>query len=377
MLLSMTLMLAFLGMTVELFRKQSESVASSSGRLDAQQNARFAVSMMERELRMAGLGVPSAQPMLVMAGAMGFTFNADLAATDTGDVNAVYINPDADSASVDLLRPANAIVLPTTTTNYPDTTYMLNSSVPSNAETISYWLSQDSTSAYSNEYILFRRANAATPRVVARGILVNTNDQPFVYWRTDTTGGISPVSPALLPLIHTAAVHGSAADTGKSASTDSIMEMRVNLTSVFHDPRLVAQHRDTIARSVQAIIHLMNAELIQQSTCGSAPLGVTTTATVTPAGGAVPSAYVTISWGASVDDGAGEKDVERYAIYRRAASAAAFDQPFASVPAASLATYSFKDFDVSSGQQWVYGVAAQDCTPSSSPIGASTAVTIP
>ncbi len=375
MILSMTLMLAFLGMTAELFRRQSDSVSSSAGRLDAQQNARFAMSSIERELRMAGVGVPNAQPLLVMAGAMGITFNADLAALDTGDLAADYINPDADSAAVDVLRPANKIVLPGTTKNYPDSMYWQSAGVPSNAETISYWLSHDSTSSYSTEYILFRQVNARPARVVARGILIKPGDRPFIYLR-DSLGMLDTVSAAILPLIHTAPIHGTMADTGKSVMTDSVKAVVVTLTSVFHDMRLIKTHHDTITRTTQATIHLMNAELIHQSTCGSAPLPVAPTATVTAAGGGNPSAFVTITWSPSVDDGAGEKDVERYALYRRLAAVSSFDEPFASVPAGS-GSYSFKDFDITTGQQWIYGVAAQDCTPTLSSIGSTSQVTIP
>ena len=60
--------------------------------------------MLERELRVAGVGVVDQQPLLVMANTLGITFNADLAALDTGDLSAVYINPDDDSSAVDVLR---------------------------------------------------------------------------------------------------------------------------------------------------------------------------------------------------------------------------------------------------------------------------------
>src|SRR5262245_61356407 len=118
-MISMSLMLAVIGLSTKLFRSQSNAVSTQAGRLDAQQNSRFALGNLDRELRMAGGGVFNQQPMLVMAGAMGITFNADLVANDTGDIAAVYINPDADSAGVDVLRKANRITLPGTSTLYP------------------------------------------------------------------------------------------------------------------------------------------------------------------------------------------------------------------------------------------------------------------
>jgi len=369
MMLSMVLLLAVLGLSTKLFRVQSDSVSGQAGRLDAMQNSRFALGLLERELRMAGVGVADAQPLIVMAGPTSLSFNADLVALDTGDYSAVYINPDADSASVDVMRTSAAFTLPGTSKNYPDTTYTYNIGVPSNAETITYWLSRDSTSSRSNEYILFRRANGRPAKVVARGIIYNTGDTVFKYWKSDTTGLLNVVSGALLPITHFAAIHGSTVDTGRSALTDSIKQVRVTFKSLYHDPKT---NKD-IPRTVQQVIHLMNAGLIRRSTCGQPPLGVSATATPSAAGD--PPA-VTITWSHSTDDGGGEKDVERYAIYRRLSSVTTFDEPFASLPAGQ-SNYSFIDSDVLSGQSWIYGVAAMDCTPSASPIGSTGAVAIP
>ena len=372
MLLSMSLMLAILGMSTQLFRKQSNAVSTQAGRLDAQQNSRFALSEIERELRVAGVGVADAQPILVMAGPLGFTFNADLVSLDTGDLASVYINPDADSAGVDVLRTNEKITLPGTAKLYPDTTYMMANGVPSNAETISFWLSRDSTSSYANEYILFRRANARTPKVVARGIVYDPLDPIFTYLKSDTAGVLSVVSAALLPLTHFTPIHSSPTDTGKSALTDSIRQVRVQFTSIYHDPRTLQD----IPRRLATTIYLKNAGLIRHATCGMSPLPVTATALVTPVGPGVPQAYVTVSWTPSVDDGHGEKDVERYALYRRLSTVTTYDEPFGSVVGGSL-TYSFRDTDILSGQSWIYGISAQDCSPLSSPMGETTAVVIP
>ena len=85
---------------------------------------------------------------------------------------------------------------------------------------------------------------------------------------------------------------------------------------------------------------------------------------------------VTVTWSKSADEGAGEKDVERYSIFRRR-PAGAFSEPIASIPAGT-ANYSFVDTDVGeAGEQWVYGVTTQDCTPSVSPMGATGTVTVP
>ena len=74
------------------------------------------------------------------------------------------------------------------------------------------------------------------------------------------------------------------------------------------------------------------------------------------------------------DDGAGERDVDRYLVYR-AINGAAFQNPIADVPATGRAgqQYSYVDYDVkrapvppqtpSSTNSFVYAVVAQDCQP--------------
>jgi hypothetical protein len=120
----------------------------------------------------------------------------------------------------------------------------------------------------------------------------------------------------------------------------------------------------------------MNAGLIHRSTCGQPPLSPSSpTAVATAAAGSNP-AFVSIQWTPSTDDASGEKDVERYALYRRLSSVSTFDEPFASVPAGQ-GSYSFTDTDVLQGQSWIYGIAALDCTPAPSPIATTPAVVIP
>jgi prepilin-type N-terminal cleavage/methylation domain-containing protein len=377
MILSMSLLLAIVGMSTQLFRKQSGAVSSQYGTLDAQQNSRFSISSLDRELRMAGVNVVDAQPMIVAATATSIVFSSDLAANDTGDYAAVYINPDVDSASVGVMKPADKFQLPGTSFTYPDSLYKQVSGIQSNAETIMYYLLKDSTTTASNEYLLMRRVNARPASVVARNIIYNTGDTLFQFLKSDTAGTLSPIPQSSLPLVHTSAVHGANADTGKFALTDSIRVVRVRMRSVFHDLKL----NQDVFREIRASIRVMNAGLTDHSTCGNPPIAVTPNATVVPAGGGVPATYVQIDWPKSTDDGTGEKDVERYVLYRRLSTVTTFDQPFASVPAGGATgtppKYLFKDTDVQSGQKWVYGVAAQDCTPLISTVGTASVVTIP
>ena len=71
---------------------------------------------------------------------------------------------------------------------------------------------------------------------------------------------------------------------------------------------------------------------------------------------------MTIRWTASVDDGTGEKDVERYAMYRRLSSVTTFDEPIGSLPAGASPTRSAIP-TCRAARQWVYAVSALDCSP--------------
>jgi hypothetical protein len=213
--------------------------------------------------------------------------------------------------------------------------------------------------------------------MVARGIYYRPGvDTLFRYYKSDTLGTLTEIPRGILPIVHTATVHGSQTDIGTSAMTDSIRQVRAQFNSIYH---LSLKAGDTTQRRLNLTIKLMNAGLIHHATCGNPPIAPTSlSATVTPAnGGSVPQTFVTLSWPASVDDMTGEKDVERYAIYRRLTSQASFDEPIASVVGGHGTSYSFVDVDLQSGQQWVYGVTALDCSPSNSSMVSATAVTIP
>lgn len=368
LLIAMTLVLVLLGIGAQFFRRQANLLAAQAGRMEAQQTSQFGIATLERELRVAGVGVVDVQPLLVQADRLALTFNADLVSRTTGDVGSVYVDPDAAPAAVGVLATSNAIALPIDGAVYPDSTYMKSAGVPSGAETISFWLSPDSTTRYPDEYSLFRRVNAMEPQLVARGVRVTATDTVFQYFKADTSGFLVPIPPASLPLYHEAPVHGSVADTGRFAIIDSIKAVRVRLTVVHHDPR-----SGDARRRLEMTIRLANAGLINRTTCGDPPIGVAVTAQPS-AVDSLPS--VTITWDRSLDEGEGEKDVERYLVFRRPLGSLAFAEPFATIPA-GLTTYSFVDTDVRSGETWVYGVASQDCTPNTSDIGVSSFVTLP
>lgn len=369
-LVSMILMMIIVAIAVQTFRRSSDLLASQAGTLEAQANARFAVSSIERDLRVAGSGVSPGQPMLVQAAATAITFNADLVSTDTTDPIAVYHDASADTSTTSVLRKSSAVTLPSSSFTYPDSTYYEAAGILGGAETISYYLAKDSTTARSTEYILWRRVNNSTPHVVARGIQYAPGDTVFRYFRVTPADTLAPVPMASLPLYHWAPAHQSVADTGAYALIDSIRAVRVTINAVFHDP-----HSGDALRPLTTMIRLLNTGLNPRTSCGQTPGGVTVSFTTSAAGASAP--FVQLAWGRSNDDGQGENDVYRYILYRRPSTATAFsNQPYASVPA-GLSSYTFTDNSVSHGDRWIYGVAAQDCTPSASTPGSTSIVNVP
>jgi len=373
MIIAMTLLMFIIGTAVQFMRKQGLLVASETTRSDAFQSAEFAVSQLDRELRAAGAGVADIQPMLAQVDTEAITFNANVVSIDSGDVRAVYQLRDADTNGARGMLYSEAVTLPNSSPSkrYPDTTYYAAAGIVSSAETISYYLRPDSAGSIAGRYLLMRRVNALPPTLIARGIVKDARDTvPFLtYFLQDTLNRLVPIVRARLPFYHVK-VHGDPADTGVSGVTDSIRAIRVHVTMAARDPRT---GKDNL-RTVESLVRLANSGLLDRTTCGQPPLGVTTPTVVANALGAVTK-KVTIGWGRSADEATGEKDVERYAIFRRLSSQTSFGDPITSIPAGQ-ASYTFVDTNVILGNTYVYGIAAQDCSPQLSGVTASSAVTI-
>jgi prepilin-type N-terminal cleavage/methylation domain-containing protein len=371
MMVAMTLLMFIMGTAVQYMRKQGLLVSTETVRSDTFQSAEFAVSQLDRELRAAGAGVADIQPMLAQVDTQSITFNANVVSIDSGDVRAVYQLRDADTNGARGMFFSEAVTLPNSNPAklYPDTTYYAASGITSSAETISYYLRPDSTGTISGRYLLMRRVNALPPTLIARGIVKDSRDTvPFLtYFVQDTLNKLVSVARTRLPFYHVK-VHGDVADTGKSGATDSIKAVRIHVTMAARDQRT---GKDNL-RTVESLVRLMNSGLLDRTTCGQPPYGV---ATPTVAASSSPK-KVTISWTRSSDEGGGEKDVERYAIFRRLSSASAFGDPITSIPAGQT-NYSFIDTNVITGNTYIYGIAAQDCSPQLSGVNASLAVTVP
>ena len=371
MLTAMTLMVIVFALAVPFFRAQSRTVSTTAGRFDALQNARFAQSAIDKDLRIAGLGVVSQQPLIVQADNYAITFNADLVTHDPNDPSAIYYDPDVDTMATTSMQASTPVYLPRSVRQYPDTNYFANQ-MPSRAETISYWVSPDSTAGRSDVYVLWRRVNNTAPEVVTRGIYIPVGQPFFRYYKVGSAGiDTLPIPSSSLPLFHTAAIHGAPNDTGKLAWVDSIRVVRIRATALYHDPS-----RGDVVRTVETSTKLINAGMVRTTVCGEPPLpasGLTATPLPNPA---APT-RVRLAWTASVDQDAGEKDVERYLVFKRAAGGGGtwVGEPIADI-AAGQPNYTLDDTQLASGS-WEYAVFAQDCSPTNSEASVSSAVTIP
>ena len=67
---------------------------------------------------------------------------------------------------------------------------------------------------------------------------------------------------------------------------------------------------------------------------------------------------------------------QAYTIWRRVATNPQFGDPYLSVPAGQT-SYSYADQSVSSGEQYIYRIAAKDCTPALSGQATTAPISVP
>ena len=131
MMMAVLLTMLVFAITIPFFRVQTNALDGGAGRLDALQNARYAQSAIDREVRLAG-GV-TGQPIIVQAAAFAITFNVDLVTNDLNDPDATYYNPNVDTLAVESWLPARAKTLPTSGITYPTQIYYAGPGFPSHA----------------------------------------------------------------------------------------------------------------------------------------------------------------------------------------------------------------------------------------------------
>ena len=365
MMMAVLLTMLVFAITIPFFRNQTMALDGGAGRLDAMQNARYAQSAIDRELRLAG-GAPG-QPVIVQAAPFAVTFNVDLVTTLANDPDATYFNPAADPLSVDSWLPAAAKKLPTSNVVYPTVEYFDGNGFQSHAETISYFLYLDASSGRNDIYTLFRRVNDRDSTVVAHNmwIPVDTN-YFFQYSRTNNTGNIVAIPQASLPVYWNTA--------GDWADSVRLVQMRI--AGLYRD----VQKQKDITRTVYHSTRLLNAGMLKLNICGVAPqpAGTVTATQLDNMGNpwvSGPISEVRVVFNASTEEAGGEKDVASYVIERTIQGTSNW-QVLGNLVAHGFASYTYDDFTFQTGN-WVYGVVAVDCSPSYSPVSQSAAVTNP
>ena len=371
MLIALTVFSVVLAGALAFLRAQGRSFSLGSQRRAMLQNSRFAFDELEKDLRTAGAGAPDVQPAVIYVGPNVVAFNANYATRTPGDVFAVYYDPDVPIGAADAARRSDRFTIPTTTMAYPDTDYLQGGTINSPAETITFFFAPDSTTSRNDDYILYRQVNNQAPEVVARNLLPTGAVPFFQYYEQVINAGtptIQQVPNGILPEQHTSPIHLAIGDTLPFSRIDNVRAVLVSF-SVTNGLSGSSERRRPLSR----YIRLPNVGLTTKQTCGDPPiLGTGITAVWNPA-----TTGVDLTWGAAVDELAGERDVVRYVVWRRSVSDSGWGDPFLSFPPTGKPPYAYSDHDVTSGSKYIYGLAAQDCTPANSNLVASAEVDIP
>lgn len=341
--------------------------------MSAIQNMRYALAALETDIPSLGTNVPTVQPSLVYADDDVLAFTGDYASNIANDIFATYIDLGAPSGQVTV--PSPSISIPNSSTTWPDTLYLSSAGTRSPAELLVFWFAPDTSTSRADDYVLYREVNGRGSEALARNILRDGSTPFFTYMRridfASAPSALAEIPAGDLPIEHTSTFHRVPADTAESALADSIRAVRVTLRST---NGLTGSHERVVAAT--RMITMPNAGFSLLQTCGDEPiLGDTLGAQLEVLGGGLYAARLT--WNAAVDETGGERDVARYVIYRQTLPLSPdWGDPYLSIPA-GLASYQYDDPGLSSGETYLYAIAAQDCTPMLSTLEVSPPVIVP
>ncbi len=365
------------------FTSESRSFRDISDRSALVQSLRFGRDLLRQEIRTAGTNVTEDQPLIVYANDSVFSFNADLTTNIEDSVRltgAVYVDRFAQNAAVSALRLTDAAPIPGSDPafTYPLQDYSQNPSVfiNSDAETVTFWFTQDTSTVTTGDYVLYRRTNTQPAEVILRSVRRNAGQPFFRYWHDPTrfTGVASPLDTIprnWLPLNKDVMRRSMSTDTGTAESLriDQLRAVEVNY-------EVVSAQNNSAPRTklVNYMVPMPNIARPRMSrACGRAPiLGTGLTASwqaAAPAG-------IELTWAAAVDQGGGENDVIRYVIWRRIFGSSNWGEPHITI-GVSGPSYTWRDASVAPGTRYEYSVAVQDCTPTLSGMAVSNGVLVP
>lgn len=367
LLVTLVVMALIMGTTVMFFQNQSKAFAKGSEKLDQFQNARYGISQVERIVRTLGAGVTGQQPMLVYGNNDVVAFNTDYTENDTTGYRwAVNFNPSIGSTNAVAWNTANATVIPNSTYTYPTQNFTLGNGSVSPAETKIFYFVQDSSTARSDDYILYERTNNGSPEYIARNVLAYPSRPFFEYFfaRRLSSGAdtVLVASGSLLPLKRLVLQSSfTSSDTANALRPDSVRSVRINM-------RITNGKTGTDERTqdFSQIIQVPNNGLPSPNVCGRSPFTPASfSATPDPTPG---SGVITLAWTRSPDHGGGEYDVRQYVLWQRDDTATVWRDPLMLVRADTTTAYSVPIGGLTAGATYKFGLAAQDCTPSESTI---------
>jgi prepilin-type N-terminal cleavage/methylation domain-containing protein len=375
MIMATTMLGLFGASAITFYLRSVRSVTDTAGRNDAQQNASYALDFLDHDIRIAGTGLSTGQPLLIEATGQAIAFNGDLVTSDTTATSSgSYYDPSIADTVALAWQASRAGSLPLSSVAYPESTYYANGGTTGplgNAETIQFWVAKDSSNPLPNRYKLWKKVNNNAPSVVTTNIYLPTATTPiFQYWKANPNqvqgsgnniNALLPVLATSLPLYHVLN------DTAQQNKLNAIKEVRVTITSAYHD----YQRNTDLLRTVNEQIQMPNASAALVNQCGGNPTAPASVTAIASSGGADT---VGLSWPNSSDDGAGLNSVRMYLIYRKLHTDSIY-VPMFSVTAAGSPTYTYSDHGVVLGKAYDYGIAARDCTPSLSPFVYATNVT--
>ncbi len=357
-LVALTVFAIVISTALGFMARQNSIYQDGIRRLVALRNLRYAISTLSQDLETLGTNVPNSQPDLFYADEDVIAFSADYATNIADDPFAVFHDPDAPNGQV--TAPSGGFSIPNSGASVPNVRYESAPGLPSPAEILIFFVSADTSTSRSDDYVLYRQVNNNKAEAIARNLL-HTGSTPFFsyqYMAKDTSGNtrLAPLPDSLVPIHHTATYHLAAGDTARSALADSIRAVDVRFTAT---NGLTGSNERTV--ELARLIPLPNAGFGQLATCGSPPL-LGTTLGAAPAVSATGEKVIRLTWGRATDESGGEADVVRYVLYRRVSGAASWGDPYRAIPAGA-STYSTDDAAATPGVQYEYALAAQDCTP--------------
>ncbi len=348
MIFAVSITVLVFSIAVPFFRAQTRAMDAGAGRLDAFQSARYAVSRIVADLRLAGGEV--GQPLIVQAAPFAIAFNANRQGrTATTDPNASYWDGSLDTLTTQSWMVSRAGLLRKSSKTYPTAAYADPSGATSKAETIQYFLHADTAGGLTNLYVLYRRVNDRDSTLVTRNLYVPSDSNFFFrFYKTDASGSSTAIVNGNLPIFWDDSV----------SRADSITAVEVRATGRFWD----ARNRANVYRKLFVTVKLRNALRLLPLRCGTAPpspAALTVTVETAPAGAKLD---VRLDWSGVAGDSTAPRDVRQYVVYRRLSGAASWTV-IGSRSARRASAYRYLDFALPlAAGTYEYGVAARDCS---------------